>query len=524
MKTLPIGPFLGINNRLPDFALGTEKGRYLRAADNVDITNSGNVVRRKAASLVQAITAPHSLFKNYLVRASTLYRITLPSYSETLVKILTSNDPMSYVEYNGDIYYSNGTDSGRIASNGTIYPWALPTPSNPTCTVIGGDLYAGKYQIAVSYANATTGEEGGISASSNYELSSTGGLRVTLPVATAGATHINIYLSTTNGSVPMLHTTVPTGTATFDLTMPATGRESNQRYEEPLPAGTRLFVHNGRLCSVKGKDLFYSLPYRPGYYLPVENRIPFPEDIGIAVSNQGGVYVTADKTYFIAGQDLGAAELVRDVLPYGAVPGTEFHVPNKSLVGWFGAKGIVLADPMGEVQAVMSDNIDLTPQASGVSTVFNSNGYRRVVSCGWCLNLDNFAATTYSGYDFNATSDGYGTMSDGIYLLESASSGAVTAYVDLGKENFGVENLKRMPAVYLGVSSTTPMMLRMTLPNDSVYDYDARNSGADMRVQRVDTGKGLYANWYALSVYNTEGSEFTLASVSFAPVVSGRRI
>jgi hypothetical protein len=524
MKTLPIGPFLGINNRLPDFALGTDRGRFLRAADNVDITNSGNVVRRKVEQLIQAVTAPHSLFKNYLVRASALYQVTLPTYSETLVKILSSNDPMSYVEYNGDIYYSNGTDSGRIAANGTVYPWALPTPAAPTVVSIPGALYKGYYQVAVAYSNSVTGEEGGISASNNYELAADGALRITLPAATTGATHINVYVSTVNGSIPMLRTTVTTGTATVDVTTTDYGRESNQRYEDPLPAGTRLFMHNGRLCSVKGKDLFYSLPYRPGYYLPVENRIPFPENVGIAVSNQGGVYVSADKTYFIAGQDLGAAELVRDVLPYGAVPGTEFHVPNKSLVGWFGDKGIVIADPQGEVQAVMSDNIDLTPLASGISTVFNSNGYRRVVSCGWCLNLDNFAATTYSSYDFTSTSEGYGTKADGVYLLESTSGGAVTAYIGLGKENFGVENLKRMPAVYLGVTSSAPMMLRVTLPNDSVFDYDARNSSTDMRVQRVDTGKGLYANWYAISVYNTEGSDFTLASVSFAPVVSGRRI
>ena len=59
MKTQPTGPFLGINNRLPDFALATEKGRWLREAENVDIDNAGRVRRRKATSLVQALPAPH---------------------------------------------------------------------------------------------------------------------------------------------------------------------------------------------------------------------------------------------------------------------------------------------------------------------------------------------------------------------------------------------------------------------------------------------------------------------------------
>ena len=47
MKTQNLGPFLGINNRLPDFALHVDqKGDYLSAADNVDIDNTGRIRRR----------------------------------------------------------------------------------------------------------------------------------------------------------------------------------------------------------------------------------------------------------------------------------------------------------------------------------------------------------------------------------------------------------------------------------------------------------------------------------------------
>jgi hypothetical protein len=523
MNTQPVGPFLGVNNRLPDFSLNVkDKGSFLREADNVEITNSGNVVRRKAPVLLQSMTGAHSLYGNFFVRASVLYTATFSPYAETLVKVLTANDPVSYAVLNGDTYYSNGTDSGRISSAGTWYPWALPTPSSPNVATTTGTLFKGWYQVAVGYANNVTGEEGGVSASTNYHLTATGGLLITLPNATTGATHINVYVSTVNGSIPMLQTTVATGTASVTISTHTLGRESNQRYEDPLPAGTRIFEHNGRLCSVKGKDLFYSLPYRHGYYLPVENRIPFPENISVAVPNQAGVYVAADKTYFFSGQDIGDVQVVRDVLPYGAVAGTEFKVPNKTIVGWFGEKGVVLADPQGEVQAVMSDNLDVVPPVSGFSTVLETRGYRRVVSCGWCLNLDNLAATTYSNWGITSASGSYGTKADGIYTLEG--DGAVTSYVNLGKQNFGVENLKHLPSCYLSVASEAPMMLRVTTPSGDEYDYPARNSDENLVVQRVDVGKGLRENYYGLKVYNTEGSDFTLASVSFAPVASSRRI
>ena len=146
----------------------------------------------------------------------------------------------------------------------------------------------------------------------------------------------------------------------------------------------------------------------------------------------------------------------------------------------------------------------------------------RVVSCGYCVNLDKAAVSTYNGWDFTSTSNGYGTAADGIYALEGA--GAVDAHVSLGKENFGAENLKHLPTCYLGVVSDGPVELHVTTPDGDAYEYEARNCDTNLRMQRVDVGKGLRENWFDLSIHNTNGSDFTLATVSFAPVASSRRI
>lgn len=240
MKTQPKGPWLGINNRLPAYALNKDKvGDFLRDAVNVDVDNAGSLRRRRAASMVQAMVAPHSLHMTsdtagYMVRGSSIYAITLSAYSETLFKVLTSNNPVSWLEVAGHLYYSNGIDSGRISA-GVWYPWALPTPSAPSVAGVAGALDKGAYQVVVSYRNSVTGEEGGVSPSTSHSLSTIGGLRVTLPGATPGATHINVYVSTVNGEVPFLAATVTTGTATVDIVLPASGREANERFEAPLP-------------------------------------------------------------------------------------------------------------------------------------------------------------------------------------------------------------------------------------------------------------------------------------------------
>lgn len=542
MKTLPSGPFLGINNRLPDFALGTDKGSWLRDAVNVDIDNAGRVRRRKEVALIQAMSNADSLYltsatAGYLRRGVAIYTITLPTYTETLFKILTTSAPLSWVEYAGSLYYSNGVDSGRIES-GVDYPWGMATPVAPTCTTLPGALYAGAYQVSVSYMNSVTGEEGGISPSSNPSLSAAGGIRITLPGASPGATHVNVYFSTVNGSIPMWIGSYAVGTATVDVTAePTRLRESSGRFEVPLPAGTQVFVANGRLCSVAGTTIYIGSPARPGYYIPVDIRqradnspldygyITFPANVDLAVPTQLGVYVAyGNITQFFSGADFASVEMVKDVLPYGAVPGTAFVVPHREnpIFGWFSTYGIVLGDPQGQAKNVMIDNIDLTTPASGVSVVVQADGYRRVVSCGWCSNLETTATTRYDNWAITSASRGYVTTASGVYLL--AGTGAVVAHVDLGRLDFGTETLKHLPACYLGVSSDTPMELRITTPDNEDCRYEARSSSTDMRVQRVDPGKGLRSTWYELSVYNTEGSEFTLASISFAPVASGRRI
>lgn len=450
-----------------------------------------------------------------------MYAITLPSYTQTLFKVLSNNNPVYYGEYLGALYYSNGTDSGRIEA-GAWYPWALPSPSNPTIATISGALYKGWYQVAVSYFNGDTGEEGGISPSSNYELAAGSGLRVTLPAATPGATHVNIYVSTVNGSIPMYVGTVTTGTATFDyVTTGSIGREANQRYESPIPAGIP-FIHNSRLCTYVGNTIYVGIAARPGYYVATDPRLEFPSDVTNAISGQNGIYVTADKTYWFAGTDLLDVQNVIDVLPFGGIPGTAFNIPHKPLVGWFSPKGFVIADISGNVETPMLANIDLIAPVSGRTVVFSSDGYYRVVSCGWCMNLENTAASQYTDYDFTSISGTYATGNTGIYDL--ASAGALAAHVGLGKESFGSENLKHLPACYLGVSSEAPMELRVTTPDAIDYRYEARSSAEELRIQRVDPGRGLRSNWYDLSLYNTEGSVFTLASVSFAPVASSRRI
>lgn len=537
--TQKMGPWLGVNNRLPDFALHVPKvGDWLRSGDNVEVTNAGTIVRRKAASLVQSMTGAHSLHMisdtaGYLVRDSVLYAITLPTYSEALVKVLASNARLSWVETMGGLYASNGTDIGCVS--GEDWTAAMPTPSKPTSSAIGGGLEPGQYQVAVSYVRLSGSdllEEGGVSAALAVDLSIPGGIRVNLPAATTGATHVNIYLTQANGEVLYLLGFVAAGTATFDCIALPTGREAPVRFdskgakqsEAPLPAG-ELFSSMGRLCSIVGNSIYVGVPFRPGYYLPIEGVIHFTAPVTVAIENQNGTYLCADKTYWLPGDLLASQERMVKALPYGAVPGTAFHHPDKPIVGWFGVNGVVLADPTGQAVALTEEAVKLTAPASGISTVLEGD-YTRVVSCGWCVNLDNKAATTVSDWDFTSTSRGYGTQSDGIYQLDG--TGAALWSIGLGNQDFGAEQFKHLPSVYAGISSESPMVLTVDYVDErgdrQAYSFETRDHGTELQMQRFDTAKGMRSNWFGLTLSNADGTDFTLASVSFAAAASTRRI
>ena len=147
---------------------------------------------------------------------------------------------------------------------------------------------------------------------------------------------------------------------------------------------------------------------------------------------------------------------------------------------------------------------------------------RCVVRWGCRRNLETMGWTTYGGWDFTSISGDYATRSDGVYVFDNQTKAAWS--INLGKQDFGAENLKHLPAVYVGHASTEPVYLTVNLPNGAEYEYTARPVSEDLQIQRIDTGKGLRANWYGLSFSAREGEDFTLASVSFAPVTSTRRI
>ena len=70
----------------------------------------------------------------------------------------------------------------------------------------------------------------------------------------------------------------------------------------------------------RGRWLYVSEPYRYGLYNARRGFIPFPSEITVVQPCEDGVYVCADKTYWLPGDPLATTPVV--LLPYGALLGS----------------------------------------------------------------------------------------------------------------------------------------------------------------------------------------------------------
>ena len=380
-NTVPIGPFVGINNRLHDHQLGiVERGRkagdYLRNAVNVDLTAAGTLQRRKGSALTQAGTDCHSLWSDgktaFYVDGDTLYQ-----YPRTALR--TGFVPGRRVSWcktpTGDVIWSNGTVMERIRAGASSPPGlAVPNPAPTVTAASGGGLNAGVYQVAITATNAD-GEESGATWPIQVAVPEGGRIEVSgLP-----GTLVNIYVSPLNGDA--LYLTASTTASSYIIpVMGAQGVQCPTLNLRPLPAGRFVREYHGRLLVADAAGIYYSEPWAYGLYNPLRGYIPLA-GITLLEPGQTGVYVaTADKTYWLSGLDVDQIERMVELLPYGAVEGGATRIENSNDVAWFSARGLVIGTQDGQVKNVQEANVAIEGGRTAATLYREQDGMRQFIA------------------------------------------------------------------------------------------------------------------------------------------------
>lgn len=152
---------------------------------------------------------------------------------------------------------------------------------------------------------------------------------------------------------------------------------------------------------------------------------------------------------------------------------------------------------------------------------------------GWAVNTETSGSSRYVGFGFDsfATVKGrhIGVRSDGVYLLEGDTDAGqpIHAGVHLGLQDFGTSQLKSLSNVYLGVSATGGLFIKVGVGDGDEkleYTYAARRVDAHLATQRFDLGRGLRSNYFSFELVNDGQADFELEKIEFVAVASNRRI
>ena len=145
----------------------------------------------------------------------------------------------------------------------------------------------------------------------------------------------------------------------------------------PMPAGQHIAHHAGRLLVAVGSAVIYSEPFTPHLRDEAKGFELFPAPITCLAAVEGGVFVVADKTYFIAGGF--PAQAVRAVLDYGA-PDQQPSYREDGGAHWMSSRGVVSVTNSGEISNLQASRVSLSADGTAATLYRKADGMETVVA------------------------------------------------------------------------------------------------------------------------------------------------
>ena len=309
--TIKIKTILGLNNADPSERLifdQENQAALFKKIENFDLDKTGRISRRDGYTKVYEGTNIHSLYTNgsmiVFVEDEALNKLNTLDYTAT--EITTDIiDNVNYLSINNNIYYSDGHTKGVIISDATKRDWGIEYPQGQsTLATTNGGLYAGRYQVAITYV-ASDGRESGARLAGVIELSDNQGIVLTnIPISSdSTVTNKRIYISQANGEVLYLAYEIANSVTSLNIIAGIWSYPLRTQYIVPPPVNTAIEIYNGRLYVAKDNFVYYSEPFAYEWFKTGFNFFKFPENVTEIIAVNDGIYVDSDILYFLRGND-----------------------------------------------------------------------------------------------------------------------------------------------------------------------------------------------------------------------------
>lgn len=377
----------GINNLAPDVALPTDQyGNVvtLRDAVNVDVLDKGLLRQRPGISQVFDSTNSHSLFANdtFMVWAtdSELIICDTSMFARSILTDTRLAEPISFVDVNGDIYFTNTQINGIIRRDGTYERWGIDAPSVAPLPLTP---QAGPYRYYVSCTFVTDrGEESGAPMGRLVSTAENPSIQLfDIPVSTdSRVSTVRIYLTNIDGMEMQQVIDLPNGATSWALQgFFSYGMALKTQFMEPPPKGQLLEFHDGIIYIASGSVVYHTQPLRFNLYDPSTDYLMYAHRVTLLGSVSGGLYIGADSLRFIS--NTGTEDISQDTaLPIKAVEGAKTSVPDSTDFIFMSDRGFARAKSGGQVDLLTEKNIAVDSYSRGAMGYTSVGGHKAVVA------------------------------------------------------------------------------------------------------------------------------------------------
>lgn len=403
VKPTSIGRITGIDNVSDETEL---RAGAVREAVNVDLTVKGMPKRRGGYALALAGNA-HSLVGWQLdgsddrsLRLIGVRDGVLEAYEEAAGNTLTAStvrggmgeNPVSYLELNGDLYWTNGVEFRRIRGLDLADTAGWPDVLGPpvVAAAVTGGLDPGDYQVAVTVKDED-GRESGAPGAELVTVAAGGGIRISAwPPHVEGVTYA-VYVSGANGDLLEWALDVPVGSGPVTIGAGARGKPLETQFLIPLPPGHMLTRIGARILMAYEDTVIIGEAFRYGLCQPdraftLKERVTLLQGCGEAET--AGAFVSGSKrTLFFGGPD-ALSGVRRVVYPFGAVPGSGITVRG-NLLGlettqrvavWLATNGVFVAGLPGGQVVPLTEGQCVIPSAERAAAMLRErNGHRQIL-------------------------------------------------------------------------------------------------------------------------------------------------
>jgi hypothetical protein len=383
---IDVNGFSGMNNVKRDENFFSSEGiaepKIILNAD-VDITQS--IVARPGTTKILSLVKGSSLWSgiscSLFVDNGTLYRFTPPT--KTAVGVIGDRGaPVDFVDVEGKVYFSNQYCQGIFDPlTNTIGEWGILPPVGPMLLTGSGSLQSGTYNVTLT---SSSGDEiSGTGPISTIELTAEGGIQVlNRPAdATVWCTDVNEFIFYRIGKVNKI-VSVPTVEPCPSLMC------------SPPPFLSNLCYAFGRVWGSLGSTVYYSQPFKFGWFRLSANRFEFESEVTVIAKVPTGLFIgMRDKTRFLAGtepeqmrqSDAGAGSIPGSLGYCNNVPelGDILGTPEKGYVDvpiWRTTEGFVIGNAAGRFYNLTKNKLIFGIPERGASLYRSQKGVFQFLS------------------------------------------------------------------------------------------------------------------------------------------------